>query len=531
LPSTVASAVAVAPEEAVARAFLAELGRGEWSHPKSAFTAKLAEAVPAVKLQEVWQHLEGVAGRFGEVATLKLEAKPPVTIVHLTATFGHTEKVFRVTVDEKHEIAGFFYGPSTALLERRTRDLVTKASAGDFAGASAAFGTVMKNALPPAKLESTWRALEGQVGRLEAIDGVTLKPVGEGAALLADARFSKARLVVKVAYDASDEITGLFFLPPEVPWAPPAYARADAFSEREVSVGTSPALPGTLSLPRGGDGGPTSTGVPAVVLVHGSGPSDRDQSVGGVKVFKDFAQGLASRGIAVLRYEKRSRHSPAGVVTEKEEVLDGAHDAIELLRHTPGIDPKRIFIVGHSQGGNLAPRIAKENPGLAGVVILAGNARPLQDLLIDQYSYFATLHPEKPDLAKKVEEARAFKQRVESPTLRAEDDPRPPTGGGMTGAYFLFQRGYDPVATVRGLHLPALILQGERDYQVTAKDLEAWKKGLAGAPGVTIRAYPGLNHLFVVGSGTPRPEEYEQPGHVDEAVVGDVAAWILRPKK
>jgi hypothetical protein len=101
----------------------------------------------------------------------------------------------------------------------------------------------------------------------------------------------------------------------------------------------------------------------------------------------------------------------------------------------------------------------------------------------------------------------------------------------MTGAYFLFQRGYDPVATVRGLHLPALILQGERDYQVTAKDLEAWKKGLAGAPGVTIRAYPGLNHLFVVGSGTPRPEEYEQPGHVDEAVVGDVAAWILRPKK
>lgn len=523
--------VAGAPEEAVARAFLAELGRGAWDHPKSAFSGKLAEALPAAKLQEVWQHLESVAGRFGEVAAVKLEAKPPVTIVHLTATFGRTEKVFRVTVNEKQEIAGFFYGPSTALLERRTRELVAKASAGDFAGASVAFGPVMKSALPPAKFASTWQALEGQAGRLEAIDGVTLKPVGEGAALLADARFAKTRLVVKVAYDARDEITGLFFLPPEVPWGPPAYVRADAFSEREVSVGTSPALPGTLAMPRGGEGGPTSTGVPGVVLVHGSGPSDRDESVGGVKVFKDLAQGLASRGIAVLRYEKRSRHSPAGVVTEKEEVLDGAHDAIALLRQTPGIDPKRIFVVGHSQGGNLAPRIAKENPGLAGVVLLAGNARPLQDLLIDQYSYFATLHPEQAELTKKVEEARAFKQRIESPSLRAEEDPRPPTGGGMTGAYFLFQRGYDPVATVRALHLPALILQGGRDYQVTAKDLEAWKKGLVGAPGVTIRAYPALNHLFVTGSGTPRPEEYEQPGHVDEAVVGDVGAWILGAKK
>nr|MCU0657277.1 lysophospholipase [Polyangiaceae bacterium] len=163
---------------------------------------------------------------------------------------------------------------------------------------------------------------------------------------------------------------------------------------------------------------------------------------------------------------------------------------------------------------------------LAGLVILAGNTRPQEDLILEQLTYFTTLYPEKTELRQKVEEARAFKERIASPQLRPEDDPRPPVGGGMTGAYFLFRRGYDPVATVRKLQLPTFILQGERDYQVTLKDLEGWKKGLAGLADVAIKTYPGLNHLFVRGTGTPRPEEYEAPGHVEESVVVDVATWI-----
>ncbi len=128
-------------------------------------------------------------------------------------------------------------------------------------------------------------------------------------AVLLTCRFGSGPLVVKVVYDIRDQIAGLFFLPGDAlaPWKPPAYARQDSFTEREVSVGASPSLPGTLSLPKGQ--GP----FPVVVLVHGSGPIDADASLGPNKIFKDLAWGLASRGIAALRYIKRTRLAPQAV--------------------------------------------------------------------------------------------------------------------------------------------------------------------------------------------------------------------------
>jgi dienelactone hydrolase len=357
---------------------------------------------------------------------------------------------------------------------------------------------------------------------MKSVGKVTVEPEGELSSVLAAAQFEKTSLTVKIVFDAHDEIVGLFFLPPEVPWTAPAYANESTTEESAVQVGTTPALPGTLTMPRQGPS------LPAVILVHGSGPNDRDESVGGVKVFKDLALGLAARGVAVLRYEKRSRQSPSGIETEKEEVFDGAHDAIELLRRRPRVDPKRIFVLGHSQGAGLAPRIAKANPGVAGMIVLAGPTRSVGDGVIDQLSHLATIHPDDAELRKKIEQAREFKRRVEDPNLQPGDDVHFPTGGVIPGAYFLFQRGYDPVATARSLGLPIFVLQGERDYQVTMKDLDGWKKGLLGARFATIKTYAGLNHLFVHGTGTPRPEEYEAPGHVDQNVVTDIASWIAK---
>lgn len=514
------AAVAVTREEEVARRFLDELSRGQFAHPATPFTAKMAEAMPPAKVEAVWRDLEAASGRYTSTRAATLKTVHGGTVVALTCGFERTEKLIRLTIDGGGAVAGIFYGPSEPELDRRTRAFLLKAAAGDFVGANAAFGPSMRSALPPPKLAATWKGVEAQAGALEAVESVALKPAGDAWFSLATARFQKARMVVKLVYDARDEVVGLFFRPADVPWSAPDYVRADAFEEREVVVGSAPSLPATLTMPKTGDA------LAAVILVHGSGPADRDESVGAIKVFKDLAMGLASRGVAVLRYEKRSRQAPAGVVTEQEEVLDGARAALALLRSTPRISPQRIFVVGHSQGGNLAPRIAKADGALAGIVILAGSTRPLQDLLIDQYAHFVSLHPEDASLKKKLEEAHAFKARVESPDLQPEGDPRPPTGGGMTGAYFLFQRGYDPVTTVKALAMPALILQGERDYQVTSRDFERWKKGLADVGRVTLKSYPSLNHLFVRGTGTPRPEEYDEPGHVEEAVVTDIAEWI-----
>jgi dienelactone hydrolase len=511
------------PAEAAAKALIEDLARGAWEHPRTPFTPALADALPPAKLRSTWEALEQAAGEFrgieGTTRPRDSEGAEGIQVALVISRFDRVRKQWRVALDANNRVAGLFWGPVPEDVEARTRSLISAASRGDFELASRDFGSVMKRALSPAKFGETWQAVEQKVGPWRSIERLDLKREQGFWVSLATSRFEHGRLVVRVVYDARNEIAGLFFQDPPVAWSAPPYANRQAFEERPVTVGTAPALSGTLTVPKGT--GP----FPAVVLVHGSGPNDQDESVGAVKVFKDLAWGLASNGIAVLRYTKRSRQSP-GIATQKEEVLDAAHDAVELLRHTDGIDASRIFLVGHSQGGGLAPRIAKGNPSLAGIVVLAGNTRSLQDSLMDQFTYFASLHPENTELAAKVDAVRRFKQVVEDPALRADQDVEVPTGGSVKGAYFLDARGYDAPSVAETLSCKMFILQGDRDYQVTMKDFDGWKRALAHKDGALLRIYPSLNHLFVSGAGTPSPSEYERPGHVDGTVVHDIAAWI-----
>ncbi|MEI9948702.1 MAG: alpha/beta fold hydrolase [Pseudomonadota bacterium] len=497
-----------------------ELSRGDWTHSRTPFDATMSNAMTADKLRALWGTLERAGGPFEKVEKTRLQPKDAFQIVLVTCQFQRLRKVIRVVFDHEAKVAGLFYGPVPEDLEAKTKRLIAAASDGDFDAASHDFGELMRSALPPARFAATWKALEQKVGRWNFVENVDLTSEQGAWASRAISRFERERLVVKVVYDGQNEIVGLFFLPPPGAWTAPPYATASKFEEQEVKVGTSPSLPGILATPRG------SERFPAIVLVHGSGPSDQDESVGGVKVFKDLAWGLASQGIAVLRYVKRSRQSPAGIVTQKEEVLDGAHDAIELLRHTRGVDSSRIYVLGHSQGGELAPRIAKDNPTLAGMIVLAGPTRPLQDVLIEQYEYLSSLDPTNTTLVSKIDNAKKFKRLIEDPSLRADQDVELPTGGTVKGAYFLDMRGYEPATIARALGCKVLVLQGERDYQVTMQDFEGWKKKLDSKKGATLRTYPSLNHLFVSGSGTPGPSEYERPGHVDDAVVQDIGEWI-----
>lgn len=497
-----------------------ELARGAWDHPKTKFAKDMIAALPPDRVRSGWSALEADAGRFFECREAKVQADGRLKIVALECVFEHTERTITVVFDEGGAVTGLWFRHSQELLGKRVRTLIEKANDGDFAAASKHFGAVMREKLPPDKLSIAWRQLVSQVGRFQSIETVKFEASGANAfESIAIAKFEKSKIQVKVVWDAGDQVIGIFFAP-DRPWTLPPYAKPDAVAVTDITVGSRPALPGNLTLPKG------EAKVPAVVLVHGSGPGDRDEAIGGVRPFADLAFGLAARGIGVLRYDKRSRVSPAGIVTEKEEVLDAAEEAIDLLRKHPRVDARRIFVIGHSQGGNLAPRIAAKASDLAGYVTLAGNARPLQDVVIDQYEYFAKLHPDDHDMQRKVEEAREFKRRVEDPALKPDDDPRSPFGGKATAAYYLFQRGYDPVATAKTLAMPILVLQGGRDYQVTVKDYDRWKAGLEGQSFATLKWFPEVNHLFVAGTGEPRPEEYNDPGHVDERVITTIADWI-----
>jgi hypothetical protein len=229
----------------------------------------------------------------------------------------------------------------------------------DFAGASRNFDATMKATFPPDKLQELWKTLNAQVGAFKKIVSTRAEKVQQYEAAFVMCEFEKIGLEAKVVFTGGGQITGLFFAP--------VIASADTYKSPAYVQPATFQVPGTLSLPVGKEARA------AVVLVHGSGPNDRDETVGPNKPFRDLAQGLASRGIAVLRYDKRTKvhgMKMGGIMntfTVKEETVDDALAAVALLRKTEGIDPRRVFVLGHSLGGTLAPRIAKGDPGIAGL--------------------------------------------------------------------------------------------------------------------------------------------------------------------
>ena len=418
-----------------------------------------------------------------------------------------------------------------APLVASAKTLVDQLVANDTASVVAQFNDQMKAALNEERIKQTMTAVTAQAGAFKSQTTTrTQQAQGNFRAVVVVCAFEKANVDVTVVFDAVGKVAGLSLrptAPAAVEYTPPTYAKPDATVETALTVdaGGWP-LPATLTLPTGS--GP----FPAVVLVHGSGPNDRDETVGANKPFKDLALGLASNGIGVLRYEKRTRvhtQRTAGITTftvEDETVAD-ALAAAALLRKAPGVIPSQVFVLGHSLGGMLAPRIGARDPQIAGLIILAGATEPLEDAIVRQTRYLANLDG-KIDAAeqKQLDSVAAMAKQVKA--LKPGDAPiaTPPFSAPVS--YFLDLRSYAPPEVAKLLKQPLLILQGERDYQVTMNDFAAWQKALAGRTNVTLKSYPGLNHLFIEGTGPGNPQEYFTPSHISPAVITDISQWVIK---
>jgi pimeloyl-ACP methyl ester carboxylesterase len=403
--------------------------------------------------------------------------------------------------------------PANASADSRVDEFFTALRNRSFGKATEHFDPAMKSALSADQLSALWLQTVATCGKLDQWK-ITQRGQLAGTDVFRVAlAFEHGKLIATVfVRPQTEEIAGLDFA--SSPATSPPYADAAKFHSEAVTVGADPwKLPGTLTIPVGS--GP----FPATVLLAGSGPQDRDETIGPNHVFKDLAEGLSTRGIVVLRYDKRTyayrtTMNPQKITVEEEVIHDGV-EAVRLLRARREVERDRIFVVGHSLGAMLAPEVALKARRVAGIVLLAPLARKLPAVVVQQMRYLGLSAPEQlAEVERQADEISARKM------------PPAQIFFGAPASYYYDLEARDEVAVARSLDVPILILRGSRDYQVINEDIRYWQTGLKGDPKVQVHTFPTLNHLFIAGVGKPRPAEYDTPGHVDGAVIGTIANFI-----
>jgi dienelactone hydrolase len=293
-------------------------------------------------------------------------------------------------------------------------------------------------------------------------------------------------------------------------------------------------LNGLLTLPEN-----ITEPVPAVVFVHGSGSSNMDEKVGQLTPFKDLAEGLANKGIASIRYDKRSFahglkmvRDKSTIITVKEETIDDAILATELLKKDSRIDFHNIFIIGHSMGGMLAPRIDSEGGKYKGLIIMAGTPRKLEDVMLEQNE--AVLGSTKGLVNWIVRKQVAKLSGLFSGLYELSDEEakKKKVMGGTTLYYFKEMGEHSVADYLATTKKPMLIVQGEKDFQVSVeKDFNEYKRLLNDKTNVDFRLYENLNHAFVnylYSDILKAKQEYNTERHIGEEVISDIADWIMK---
>ena len=317
------------------------------------------------------------------------------------------------------------------------------------------------------------------------------------------------------------------------------------YREEEVTYANKAAgnvLAGTLTIPPGK--GP----FPAVLLISGSGPNDRDETVFGHKPFLVLSDYLTRKGIVVLRVDKRGVGKSTGDLAHAT-TADFATDAeagVQYLKTRAEADPRRIGLIGHSEGGTVAPMLAAGDPGVRFIVLMAGPGVPGDQIIVEQ----GRLIEEAAGATKEKAAQDADKQRELFALVEKEKDGaildkelREKLAGRvpdaqidvaiqqLTSPWMRYTLTYDPATALRKVACPVLALNGEKDLQVSAaQNLPAIKKALeeGGNKQIEIDEMPGLNHLFQTAK-TGSPTEYAQIEETISPVALDkVATWILK---
>ena len=397
---------------------------------------------------------------------------------------------------------------------------------GNLNSAYSYFSNLMKNQFSYDQFESTLNNIETTYGDFESLMDSS-ESIEEGYDIVfVNCTFTNDYFIIfKIVFDNKKEISGFWTEKIETitAYSTPGYVDTTKFTETELIIGKYPwELPGTITIPNGE--GP----FPGVILVHGSGPNDRDETIGPNKPFKDLAWGLASNDIIVLRYDKRTKVYPEEIAgdknfTVKEETVDDAIDAVKLLQTYEEIIQSQIYVLGHSLGAMMAPQIATFEDDINGLIMLAAPARGLEELMYNQTVYLSELDGVvDEDEILMINMTREALEKIKKMNISEGE-----TVLNAYKAYWEYLNSYDQVETADNLTIPIMLLQGKRDYQVTYdEDYAVWNATFYDNNNVLLETYDLLNHLFIRGEGTPTNTEYMTQGHVSEDIIQDITIWI-----
>ncbi len=398
-----------------------------------------------------------------------------------------------------------------------------------------AFNEETKEALNAKRLGLVWSNLERESGDLDSVGAPETELFQDNISYFQLCRFKKAAYELMLTYDSSGYVNMIRIIPsrPKADYIWPAYA-PDAKNYSEIKlplVNGKYKMPGILTLPV------AEKDVPVVILVHGSGPNDKDETLGNTKLFKDLALGLAAKGIATFRYDKRTKvyggksADDIELLNLDEEVINDAKEAVELMSVQKGINKKKIYILGHSLGGMCAPRIATNNKNVKGIIMMAANARPLEVVVEEQLNYIFMLNDtlsteEKETLDNYKASTAILKDSIRLALASPDELPL-----GLPTAYWVDLMHYNQVTTAGKLNQNILLLQGARDYQVTIKDFTIWENKLKNnRRNVQLILYPHLNHVFTESPEKSSPKDYDIRANVPFYVINNIAEWINRKK-
>ncbi|KWU53199.1 permease [Bacillus mycoides] len=378
----------------------------------------------------------------------------------------------------------------------------------------------MNSKLPKDEFASKWNALISQLGPALDTESEVFSSKDKHGKVSITTVHRKNNLQTTFVYTKDGKVTDVqtqlqpLIVKPE---------KGEKWEEFSIKVGyNEKKLNGLLTLPKGVEKPPVA------ILLQGSGPNNMDSIIGtGLnRPFADIAHGLAENGIASIRYDKRSYAYPNDVSDVETEYLYDAKEAVRLAKEDNRVDSNRIYLIGHSQGGLLGPKIAQDNPEIKGFVSMAGTLRRLEDIVLTQ----TTLRLEQENLSneRKKEELDNTKAGVDK-IKKLNSSDKTEVILGYPASYWNSLNKIDGASIVKNLSIPMFIIQGTTDFHVLEKvDYKLWQETLEDKDNVSFKVYPGLSHLFMPGGSADKFDGsiYNKPAHVDSQVIKDVSGWI-----